>query len=313
MRLRSVVSAVDFSALSRQAYEYALAVAARANARLTVVHAVEPLLAQAAATTFSDNYLHEIRDELQAFTSRPGPEPGAWMAPPTLVVSVGEPWKQILRTADTHGADLVVMGTQGLGGVRRMVFGSTADRVLRASAVPVLVIPRGARHLRFDGQRPALDLPLVAAAVDLGPGALALARAAAQVAEDFTARLLLVHAVHQVEGLGRWDACRTLASNVARATAEAALDGIVAHLDSPVAVETAVVVGSPADAICDLAATRGADLLVLGTAATPGSHRPGSTAYRALCLTEIPVLALPPAAGILADRTHDAARHQEVW
>ncbi len=313
MRLRSVVSPVDFSALSRQAYEYALALAARANARLTVVHAVEPLLAQAAATSFSDNYLHEIRDELVAFTGRPGTGPDAWMPPPAFAVSVGEPWKQILRAAEIHGADLVVMGTQGLGGVRRMVFGSTANHVLRASTVPVLVIPRGARHLRFDEHGPALELPLVAAAVDLGPGALALARTATRVAEDFNARLLLVHAVRPVEGLGRWDACRTLASNVARAAAEAALEAIVARLDSTVSVETAIVVGSPADSICDLAATRGADLLVLGTASTTGSHRPGSTAYRALCLTEIPVLALPPTADSLADRAHAAASQHAMW
>lgn len=313
MRLRSIVSPVDFSALSRQAYEYAVALAARASAGLTVVHAVDPILAQAAATSFNDNYLRDTRDELVAFTSRPGPDPGAWMPAPTFVVAVGDPWKQILRAADIHSANLIVMGTQGLGGVRRLVFGSTVEHVLRASPVPVLAIPRGARRLRFDERGPSLDPHLVVAALDLGPGALDVARMAASVAEDFGARLLLVHAVHPVDALGRWDACRTLAMNVAKATAEAALDALVARLDSPVPMETAIVVGPPADSVCDLAATRGADLLVMGTAATNGSHRPGSTAYRALCLTEIPVLAVPPAAASLADRVHVTAGHQQVW
>jgi len=313
MRPRSIVSPVDFSAPSRQAFEYALALASRASARLTVVHAVEPLLAQAAAASFNDGYLRDTRDELVAFTSRVGSGPDAWMPAPTYVVSVGEPWKQILRAADTHGADLIVMATQGLGGVRRLVFGSTTEHVLRATTVPVLVIPRGARYLRFEANGPALDLPLVAAAIDLGPGALAVAGMAARVAEEFGSRLLLVHAVRPVEALGRWDSCRTLASSVARATADAALDGIVTRLDPEVPVETAVVVGQPADSSCEFAATRGADLLVMGTAATSGSHRPGSTAYRALCLTEIPVLAVPPVAGSLADRVHAGANYQEAW
>jgi nucleotide-binding universal stress UspA family protein len=313
MRLRSIVCPVDFSAPSRQAFEYALALAARANARLTVVHAIEPLLAQAAAATFDDAYLRDTRDELVRFTSRPGPGSGAWMSTPTYVVSVGEPWKQILRAAETHDADLIVMATQGLGGVRRLVFGSTAEHVLRAATVPVLVIPRGARHLRFDADGPALDLPLVAAAVDLGPGAPAVARLAARVAEDFGAHLLLVHAVRPVEALGRWDTCRTLATSVARATADAALEAVTVRLDTTVPIETAIVVGQPADVCCDLATTRGASLIVMGTASTSGSHRPGSTAYRALCLTEIPVLAVPPATGSLADRVHAGAGSQEVW
>jgi nucleotide-binding universal stress UspA family protein len=39
------------------------------------------------------------------------------------------------------GADLVVMGTQGLEGSRRFVFGSTTEKVLRESPVPVLAVP----------------------------------------------------------------------------------------------------------------------------------------------------------------------------
>ena len=313
MRLRSIVSPVDFSALSRQANQYAVALAVRTSARLTVVHAVEPLLARAAVAAFRDDYLRDTRDELAAFARRPGPGQLEWITEPALAVSVGDPWKQILRAAEVHGADLIVMGTQGLGGVRRLVFGSTTEHVLRASPVPVLAIPRGARHLAFGPGGPRADLRLAAAAVDLGPGALALARTAVKVAEEFGSRLLLAHAVPPVEALGRWESCRTIASNVAKASAEAALDSLVARLETSVPVESAVTVGPPADALFDLAASRGADLLVMGTAATATSHRPGSTVYRALCLTEIPVLAVPPTAGSLADRAFVTAGRQQSW
>jgi nucleotide-binding universal stress UspA family protein len=313
MRLRSIVSPVDFSALSRQAYEYAVALAVRASARLTVVHAVEPLLAQAAVAGFHDDYLRDTRDELASFTRRSGPGQQAWIPEPALAVSVGEPWKQILRAAEIHGADLIVMGAQGLGCMRRLAFGSTAERVLRASPVPVLAIPQGARRLSFDAAGPSLDVQLVAVAIDLGPGALALARTAAAIAGEFGSRLLLVHAVRPVEALGRWESCRTMASNVARATSEAALEALVARLEGSVPVETSVTIGPAADAVVDLVASRGADVLVMGTAATVSGHHSGSIAYRVLCLTEIPVLAVPPTADSLTDRVFATAGRQQSW
>jgi len=48
------------------------------------------------------------------------------------------------RCADRYGADLVVMGTHGRRGLRRMVLGSVAERFLRISTVPVLMVRGGA-------------------------------------------------------------------------------------------------------------------------------------------------------------------------
>lgn len=51
---------------------------------------------------------------------------------------------EIIRTAETTGADLIAMATHGEGGWRRWAFGSVTDQVLHRSSVPVMVIPPGA-------------------------------------------------------------------------------------------------------------------------------------------------------------------------
>ena len=56
-------------------------------------------------------------------------------------VRSGHASDEIIRVAETTGADLIVMATHGLGGVRRWAFGSVTDEVIHQSHVPVLVIP----------------------------------------------------------------------------------------------------------------------------------------------------------------------------
>jgi nucleotide-binding universal stress UspA family protein len=58
----------------------------------------------------------------------------------TGAVVVGVPVAEINRAIDTHKADLVVMGTHGRSGLRAMMVGSVAERVVRSSKVPVLTV-----------------------------------------------------------------------------------------------------------------------------------------------------------------------------
>ena len=55
----------------------------------------------------------------------------------------GEPVAAILRLADEHGVDLIVMGSHGRGGIGRLLVGSTTEGVLRRCNVPVLVLREG--------------------------------------------------------------------------------------------------------------------------------------------------------------------------
>jgi nucleotide-binding universal stress UspA family protein len=57
-------------------------------------------------------------------------------------VEVGEPASDIVSWAQTHGCDLIVVGTHGRRGFRRLMLGSVAERVVRTAEVPVLIAPR---------------------------------------------------------------------------------------------------------------------------------------------------------------------------
>ena len=58
----------------------------------------------------------------------------------TGVIKVGTPVDEINRAIDEHRVDLVVMGTHGRTGIRQLMAGSVAERVVRSSRVPVLTI-----------------------------------------------------------------------------------------------------------------------------------------------------------------------------
>ena len=58
-----------------------------------------------------------------------------------VVIVAGEPIATLIATAKDRGAGLIVTGTHGRGGLRRLALGSVAESILRTSEVPVLVVP----------------------------------------------------------------------------------------------------------------------------------------------------------------------------
>jgi nucleotide-binding universal stress UspA family protein len=159
-RFRTVVCAVDFSETSQDAVAVARDIAEGAGAHLHLLHVVlDPLQlpwsVETAAIDFAEwlrNWIRIAEEELSKLAASLPPSP-----PATQAVVVGRPPAEIVRYAEGHGADVIVMGTHGYGAVKRFLLGSVADQVLRQATCPVLVVPhRTVRH----GVSPS---PLVAA------------------------------------------------------------------------------------------------------------------------------------------------------
>ena len=55
-------------------------------------------------------------------------------------ITVGDPSNEILNTIESEGIDLVIMGTHGRKGLDHAIFGSVAEKVMKKSPVPVLII-----------------------------------------------------------------------------------------------------------------------------------------------------------------------------
>ena len=125
---------------SELALNYAIKLATLTKAHVTIVHVIETLLAAGAAAAGNrDALTTQTQREIQDLLARIAP--GMNDSRLGISIAVGEPSEQILRHIDDCQADLVVMGTQGLEGAKRFVFGSTTERVLRESRVPVLAVP----------------------------------------------------------------------------------------------------------------------------------------------------------------------------
>jgi nucleotide-binding universal stress UspA family protein len=139
---KSILCPVDFSEHSERALGYAIDVAALTGAHLTIMTAVDPFLdAASSAAGHGEALRRQTQDEIQQLLSRISGSRGRLREAPGIAVVTGEAGDEILKQIGECNADLVVMGTQGLEGARRMMFGSTTEQVLRESQVPILAVP----------------------------------------------------------------------------------------------------------------------------------------------------------------------------
>ena len=141
--VRHILCPVDFSQTSDAVLEQAGMLAERFGADLTVLHVVyDPLdvtclhVPHPPQEQLREEMIREAERELQArLRSRLRDLPRAKTA-----VVVGPPFREIVRYAQEHRVDLIVMGTQGLSGLGHLIIGSTAERVVRTAPCPVLSI-----------------------------------------------------------------------------------------------------------------------------------------------------------------------------
>ncbi len=147
MDWKKICCAVDFSQPSRIAVEGAADLARRFHAELTLVHAVSPPAPAASDVLVSSGGMAELAAEEEGHALegwRAEAEQRAGSPVHASLVS-GDPATAIVSYARDRHCDLLVIGTHGRGGIRRVMLGSVAERVVRRAECPVLVIGERAR------------------------------------------------------------------------------------------------------------------------------------------------------------------------
>ncbi len=157
----TIILPLDGSDLSNQARDLAVAIASRANARLTLVTAPEVYgldmawyTGAAPEATLPMVPITELMAEARRAAADFLAAQQAALEPQGLTVSTvvidDMPARAIVQAAEDEEAWLIVMATHGRGGLTRWALGSVADKVLQTAAAPVLVVRAGTRHITPD-------------------------------------------------------------------------------------------------------------------------------------------------------------------
>lgn len=294
MSAASVLCPIDFSDPSRAALVYANALAEHFGAELVLLAVDDPLLAEAAGAGLDTPLEVETRKELERFAASVIGSPISAAAHITLRVRTGKPAVEILHEARERSSDAIVMSSRGQTGTRKLFFGSTTERVLRETPIPVLVTPAGPPWGTTIDQL-ATRIGRVLAPVDLSSASPRQLAIASGIATALDVPLVVAHVMEPITIPQRVRQQLTGADAMRRMQAEQKLDALVAL--SAAKCETLIVSGDPAEEIVKLAEARHANLIVMGLHSPESSGpRMGAVTYRVLSLTQRLVLALPPAA-----------------
>jgi len=140
---RRILVPIDFSLPSKRAMHYAREWTSLFQAELFLLHVVDPV---AAAGEFGASPVGKIRRDLVGRAKAALAGLAKTELPRSMSVAVdvrkGKPFDQIVSFARTIKADLIIMATHGHTGLKHMLLGSTAERVVRHAPCPVLVLRR---------------------------------------------------------------------------------------------------------------------------------------------------------------------------
>jgi nucleotide-binding universal stress UspA family protein len=315
LTIRRILLPTDYSACAEGAFTHAAYLADHYGAELHVLHVTEPE-GNGLDTCFDD--LRITPEDIAADLKLPLPERDDRPAdePVSLVEheeTGPDPAPVILRYAEEHDIDLIVMGTHGRRGLRRMMVGSVAEEVVRLAPCPVFTVRRP------EEETDLWTVDRVLAAVDLSERSIFAARHAAQLAATYDARLtlaLILDTVMMPTSTVPYAEATTIDFEGLQRKAEKDLADLASQLQDEVPalrghVEIRVEVGHPVRDLVDMIEATGVDLLVLGSHGRTGVERflMGSVAEQLVRLAPCPVFTLKSFGKALIDQP-EAQREQ---
>lgn len=282
LALRNLLFTTDFSEASRAALPFVLALAQWYGAKVFLLHAVPaeaplPMPMEPLPLAMDTSWRHAKQHMAQFL------ETNSFLDVETkTLLEQGEFWDVVSRTIRTHSIDMIVLGTHGRRGLKKLVLGSMAEQVFRQASCPVLTVgpavePRPAsienwKHILF--------------ATDFSPASRQAFTYALSLAEENQAELTLLHMVPLVP-LQQQDQVR---------------ESLQKRLESFVPADALpwcrpryhVKFDFAVDGILDTAKQLAADVIVMGvhSARSPQltSHLPWAASYEVVCHANCPVL-----------------------
>ncbi len=141
--LDKILFATDFSENSAHAFEYALTLAQKFAARLLIIHVInEPVDLRGfyVPHVSFENLEKEIEEGAEKMMQKFCTTAIRDFTNFETAIVAGIPYEEILKKAADEKVSLIVMGTQGRSGIDHLLFGSTAERVVRKATCPVMTV-----------------------------------------------------------------------------------------------------------------------------------------------------------------------------
>jgi len=215
LRLQRILVTTDFSDASNRALPFATALVKRFGAEVKLLHVLEPpppIAGWESVVLESDDHaIGLVYGDLDSLANRA-------FGDDTVVnthVRTGKPWQEIIKAADELSADLLVIATHGYTGLKHTLLGSTAERVIRHSPCPVLVV-RGHPAARWNETGNAVAFNHIVLATDLSSNSFKAFPAAQALSKEFGANVTLMHVVEgfPIEAILRQEITRTTFTRV---------------------------------------------------------------------------------------------------
>jgi len=297
LSLKNILFATDFSETSEAALPHATAISRHFGSTLHLAHVLSDtgLLLMTGGVdyvsrgTLYEDAIAEAKDKLSHIAE------GFDAVPYRTYVRHGLVWKNLSEIVSQAGIDLIVLGTHGRTGLGKLLLGSVAEDILRHAPCPVLTVgPRVSGRVRLPAFRSKehdaapfeLDIRQIVFATNFAQNSALVAQTAISLAEEFRARLTLLHVMEDYTQLGTHPG--PIEGGIRRLRDLVPLDATLHYLP-----ETMLEFGNAHERILKVALDREADLVVVGarTNVEVGStHLPWSTTHQVIAKAHCPVL-----------------------
>ena len=297
-KIERILVPLDFSPASMEALDYAVWLAKQFRAAIHLVHVYPP--DEASAMPGAGHLLFEsaeaierLNEELTGIHRKHVPT----FRPENCHIRSGRPYEQIVGLAREPDADLIALSTRGHSGLKHLLLGSTAERVVRNAPCPVLVTRKRKQKSKANSKTFAIRTILVP--TDFSQYSLAGTEYAAFLAKNLHATLRLFHAMYPYTNYVFVDRAGVRLSGLAEAVEETARQEMNAlkQMDflRGLPVQTELLPGLAVDEICAAAGEPDVDLIVTSTHGRTGLKHAliGSVAEHVVRYAERPVLVVP--------------------
>jgi nucleotide-binding universal stress UspA family protein len=293
--IKKILTTTDFSDESRSGVRYAVALAEKLHATVSLLHVVDQPFHQSGAKSIM--LAHESTDLPQSAPGRMAAlvkSEGNRGVTLTSAIRNGTPFHEITTAADESAADVIVIATHGYTGPKHVVLGSTAERVVRHAPCPVLTVPTRTKDKRT-GIAHGLQLKRILLPMDFSELSKDALPWATFLAEQFRAEIVLLHVVEKFPIdylLGKELASHSIVPLIKQAEADLGRTASDLAKSFGLNISAAVREGKPHVEICETGKTLDADLIVLTTHGYTGLKHVwlGSTAERVVRHASCPVL-----------------------